>query len=105
MTPMTPATSAITSADSETKPQSATGSRKPSGTVSNATWEKSNRLLVEGRLRVVRVDGNLIVAECLGDSGMVYDVTYVGARWHCSCPARVDCSHLRALQRVVKVER
>lgn len=102
---MTPATSPTTNEDSTTGRENATGSKRPRGTVSNATWEKSNRLLVEGRLRVLRVDGNLIVAECLGDSGMVYDVSYVGARWSCSCPARVDCSHLRALQRVVKVER
>lgn len=62
-------------------------------------------MLLEGRLRVRRVEGNEIVAECKGDSGVMYEVVHSTGRWHCSCPARVDCSHLRALQRVVAVER
>lgn len=71
-------------------------------------WDKAFRLLEEGRLRVTRVDGNVIEAVCRGDSGAIYhlrhdpnDVPF----WDCSCPARTDCSHLRALQRVTAVER
>lgn len=82
-----------------------TTSRKSGRTGSREMWEKADRMLLEARLRVVRVDGNLIVAECRGDSGVVYEVCHAGGRWSCSCPARVDCSHLRALQRVVVVER
>jgi uncharacterized Zn finger protein len=70
--------------------------------------EKGKRLLVSGRLRVIQVDGNLIVAECRGDSGEVYrlrhdpdDVPF----WSCSCPARTACSHLHSLWAVVAVNR
>ena len=73
----------------------------------NAT-EKAKRLLLAGRLRVTKVDGELIEAECRGDSGELYtlghrsdDVPF----WHCSCPARTDCSHLRALWTVVALDR
>jgi uncharacterized membrane protein len=68
--------------------------------------EKALRLLTSGRLRVTKVDGNLIEAECRGDSGEVYrlghdpnDVPF----WSCSCPARTACSHLRALWAVTSV--
>ena len=73
----------------------------------NATM-KAQRLLLSGRLRVTRVDGNVIQALCRGDSGEVYrlghdpeDVPF----WSCSCPAKTDCSHLRALWMVTAVER
>ena len=73
----------------------------------NAT-EKAKRLLLFGRLRVTHVDGNVIQALCRGDSGEVYhlghdpsDVSF----WSCDCPARTDCSHLRALWMVTAVER
>jgi uncharacterized Zn finger protein len=60
-------------------------------------------MLLEGRVRILRVDGDLIVAECRGDSGAIYEITHA-ARWSCTCPARTDCSHLRAVWRVVAVE-
>lgn len=72
------------------------------------TWEKAHRILVEGRLRVVSVQGNEIRAACKGDSGAIYGVSHTDGDvpfWNCSCPARVDCSHLRALQLVTAVER
>lgn len=100
---MTPATSPTTSAASTTSPETATGSTRSGRTGSRATWEKADRLLLEGRLRVMRVDGSLIVAECRGDSGSVYELTHAAGRWSCTCPARTDCSHLRALWRVVAV--
>ena len=63
---------------------------------------KARRLLPEGRLIVERVDGDLVVASCRGDSGEVYTVGHdPGRGWHCSCPARGTCSHLRALMLVV----
>jgi uncharacterized membrane protein len=72
------------------------------------TVDKAKRLLLTGRLRVTKVDGNVIEAICRGDSGEIYwlahdpnDVPF----WSCSCPARKDCSHLRALWAVVVVER
>ena len=69
---------------------------------------KAGRLLLTGRLRVLRVNGNLIVAECRGDSGEVYKLGHEpGARtpWRCTCPARTACSHLHALWAVTAVER
>lgn len=64
---------------------------------------KGRRLLTEGRLTVERLDaGGLIVARCRGDSGAVYSLGFdpIKRQWRCTCPARTNCSHLRALQLV-----
>lgn len=102
---MTPATSLPTSTSSTSGHETGTGLTKKRETGSRATWEKTDRLLLEGRLRVLTVDGNEIAAECRGDSGGIYVLGHHSGRWACSCPARTDCSHLRALWRVVAVER
>lgn len=69
--------------------------------------EKGARLLTSGRLRVVKVEGNLIVAECKGDSGAIYKLGHDPRKmqYRCTCPAVGPCSHLFALQSVVAVER
>ena len=76
------------------------------GTRENAKV-KASRLLVTGRLRVLKVEGNLIVAECRGDSGEVYNLGHDARRkeWRCTCPARTACSHLHALWAVTAVKR
>ena len=61
------------------------------------TREKTERLLVAGRLRVTMVDGDEIRAECRGESGEVYELGRYDETWRCSCPARTACSHLQAL--------
>ena len=66
---------------------------------------KAMRLLVTGRLRVLRVDRDFIAAECRGDSGEVYNLLWKHQHWTCSCAARTDCSHLNALWAVVAVNR
>jgi uncharacterized Zn finger protein len=67
---------------------------------------KGRRYLVEGRLRVERVENDLVVASCRGDSGETYKLVYDPGRkqWRCSCPARTRCSHLAALQLVTALE-
>jgi hypothetical protein len=72
----------------------------------NDKRHKAIRLLTSGRLRVLRVDGALIVAECRGDSGAVYKLGHDPRKkqWRCTCPARTDCSHLAALWAVVSLE-
>ncbi len=70
--------------------------------------DKSRRLLVNGRLRVVKVDGALIIAECRGDSGAIYHLGHDPKRaphWRCGCPAVGPCSHLYALWAVTAGER
>jgi uncharacterized Zn finger protein len=64
--------------------------------------DKSRRLLVDGRLTVTRVEGNLIVATCRGDSGEVYHLGFDPrtSEWRCTCVARTTCSHLKALMLV-----
>jgi uncharacterized Zn finger protein len=73
--------------------------------------EKGRKLLAEGRLTVrfrsSEENGSLaavfpIVAECRGDSGVVYTLGFDtrSHEWHCTCPARGRCSHLVALQLV-----
>lgn len=68
------------------------------------TWAKAFRLLVEGKVRVTFVSeaGYLIHATVQGDHA-TYFVDYGLSqqdRWTCSCPARTDCSHMRAVQQV-----
>lgn len=70
--------------------------------------EKGRRLLGEGRLTVkgIVTEGTrprgLIMAECRGDSGEVYNLGYdpVKQQWRCTCVAKGKCSHLVALQLV-----
>ncbi len=62
-----------------------------------STPEKALRLLTQGRLRVTKVDGDLVKAECRGDSGRVYELGHNNGQWICSCPARTSCSHMMAL--------
>jgi uncharacterized Zn finger protein len=73
----------------------------------NDKRHKAMRLLVAGRLRVLRVEGELVVAECRGDSGAVYKLGHDPRKkqWRCTCPARTDCSHLNALWAVVSLEK
>lgn len=70
--------------------------------------QKAERILLERRLLVKRVDGvtGLVIAECRGDSGAVYQLGYDPTRgeWRCTCEASAKfsrrCSHIRALQHV-----
>jgi uncharacterized Zn finger protein len=64
---------------------------------------KATRLLVEGRISVVRVADNEVLAFVRGDSAGVYRVTYNGSRWTCTCVALGMCSHGIAVARVVVV--
>lgn len=67
---------------------------------------KARRLLGEGRLNVRRADSGGIVADCRGDSGAVYRVTFDlrSGEWGCTCPALSRCSHVRALQLVAIID-
>jgi hypothetical protein len=70
--------------------------------------DKARRYLTEGRLRVLRVDPgpqmrrDAIFAQCRGDSGEYFRLGYDAAlgEWRCSCSARSECSHLKALKLV-----
>ena len=65
---------------------------------------KGLRLLLDGRLTVRHVQGEIVRAECKGDSGVLYSLGHFPSRgWECTCPARTTCSHLRALMSVVTV--
>jgi hypothetical protein len=72
------------------------------------TWAKAFRLLVEGKVRVTFVSeaGYLIHATVQGDhaSYFVDHGMTRESRWTCSCPARTDCSHMRAVQQVTTVK-
>jgi uncharacterized Zn finger protein len=63
---------------------------------------KAVRLLRDGRLTVLRVDGDHVEAECAGDTG-TYRLGHDPGRpggWWCTCPARRTCAHLAALHLV-----
>jgi uncharacterized Zn finger protein len=61
--------------------------------------EKAARLLAAGNVHLLEVASEVVAARVFGDSG-VYDVSLAGGRWSCTCPARAECSHLDAVQRV-----
>lgn len=122
MMTMSPATSTTMSDDSMTGKSTSPTKMKNDETDSPATldlssgWElvnkgrdnkriKAMRMLVTGRLRVLRVDRDFIAAECRGDSGEVYNLLWKDQRWSCSCKAHTDCSHLNALWAVCAVSR
>jgi len=103
MSPTTPTTE-TSPAESETS--SGTGTTPSASSPTSAVRkrrenarEKGLRLLVQGRLRVTRVEGDLIVAQCRGDSGGVYFLGFDPGKkqWRCTCAARTACSHLHAL--------
>ena len=60
---------------------------------------KGRRYLVEGRLRLRRVECDLVEADCRG-GGAIYQLGHDRRGWWCSCPARGRCAHLVALQLV-----
>lgn len=61
--------------------------------------QKARRLLSEGRLTVLVVNPDAVVARCKGDSGEEYMLGWdkKHLNWVCSCPATRRCSHLKAL--------
>jgi hypothetical protein len=63
---------------------------------------KARRYITEGRLHVLLVHRDRIIAECHGD-GAIWHPTYVRGAWRCNCPAggARNCAHLRALRLVV----
>lgn len=71
--------------------------------------DKARRYLTEGRLELLRVEldrpqmrRDPIFAQCRGDSGEVFRLGYDAAlaEWRCSCSARSECSHIKALKLV-----
>lgn len=70
-------------------------------------YAKGRRLLVEGRVRLVSVNGGRVEARVRGDSAAAYRVRHVpGAGWACTCPATSRrCSHVLAVQLVTVVDR
>lgn len=59
--------------------------------------DKAIRYLRERRIRVVRADGDQVHARAKGERD-VYQVKVGGGRSRCTCPARVRCCHVAALE-------
>jgi uncharacterized Zn finger protein len=64
---------------------------------------KAGRLLVEGRIEIVRLDGHGCLALVRGDSGEIRTVRFERGVWTCDCPALGYCSHAMACALVVVV--
>jgi uncharacterized Zn finger protein len=63
---------------------------------------KAARLLLEGRVHIVRVSRGDVGAHVQGDTG-TRTVTWTRwGDWHCTCPARGRCSHLIAVRLVTQ---
>jgi hypothetical protein len=61
---------------------------------------KAVRYVGECRLTIEQVDAGGVRASCRGD-GKVYAIAWnPDLGWSCSCPARRDCAHLRAVRLV-----
>lgn len=61
---------------------------------------KAQRLLIDGRVWVRRVVGDLVLADVWGDTGL-HDVRHDLDGWSCSCRAwqyRRRCSHVLAVE-------
>jgi uncharacterized Zn finger protein len=66
--------------------------------------DKARRYLAEGRIRLVRVEGDNIDATVQGDAPRAYVVTHRPGGWRCSCVATVvRCSHVAAVALVTLV--
>jgi hypothetical protein len=61
---------------------------------------KARRLLWEGRVAIVRVGPDGVLAAVKGDTAGVYTVKLVAGYWSCTCPALGPCSHAKAVQLV-----
>jgi uncharacterized Zn finger protein len=63
---------------------------------------KARRLLAEARIRILEANdyAGTLAAEVRGDSSAVYVVAHDADGWHCTCPTRGLCSHVRALMLV-----
>jgi len=57
---------------------------------------KVARLLADGRVFIRWSTPEIVSAVVRGDAG-IYDVRLDRGRWSCPCPARVTCSHLKAV--------
>ncbi len=64
---------------------------------------KAKRYLGEGRIVLIRVSDERVLARVRGD-GSVWQVVYQNGKWSCTCPARGRCSHLLAVGAVVAPE-
>ena len=65
--------------------------------------DKAKRYLVEGRCVLEAVGPSRVSALVRGE-GAIYRTLYSRGAWWCSCPARRDCAHIRALKLVVAVD-
>jgi uncharacterized Zn finger protein len=63
---------------------------------------KAERLLVSGRVVIVRADGRHIRALVLGDTEGFHTVEHIDGRWICDCSHAPygSCSHRRAVMLV-----
>jgi hypothetical protein len=66
--------------------------------VSERVREKAERLLTTGRVTVSCGEYS-ITATVIGDHGR-YVLVRDPDRWRCTCPARVRCAHVEAVERV-----
>jgi hypothetical protein len=70
--------------------------------VRETTQAKAARFLLGGQLRIREMHAGRITATVAGDTG-TYRLGFhprVRGGWYCTCPSRVPCSHLAALQSV-----
>lgn len=64
---------------------------------------KHLQYVIEGRVVLIAVSPSEVDARVRGD-GAVYRTGWSRTRsWHCDCPARTRCAHMRALGLVVAV--
>lgn len=62
--------------------------------------DKAHRMLTEGRITILGVNGDTGYALCRSD-GVTYEITWKQGVWRCSCLARTTCAHRLAVGHVI----
>ena len=71
--------------------------------------QKARRLLLTGKIQIIRVSGKFIEARIIGDNG-IYQTTIWDGAYSCSCPyphrtAKKECSHAKSLRIIWKPQK
>jgi uncharacterized Zn finger protein len=78
------------------------GAPSPGRKAGETIEAKASRYLAEGRVQILSVHGDQVVAHVRGSQPDPYEVRYNGTVWTCSCEAQTwRCSHVVAVQQVV----
>jgi uncharacterized Zn finger protein len=72
--------------------------------MSQATEQKANRYLTEGRVVAEHVTTDRAEFTVAGSAAEPYRVRYFAGEWTCTCPAQItSCAHVFACQKITRI--